>query len=292
MSPSKEFESVGNGAILTGLGLACVALPCWLRSRYYRDRVRPKLMDGVQSVAISDLRSLLDTSPTNPAAATTTTGRLIFVRGIIQAKVAKDGDHFISKSGEKAVALRRVVWKFFSKDWRDLFLPVSDLKTRIREFHEERRWHLINKVPFILVEGGQKPSSDYIVVNMDVDDHLIPLQTSYRQYEPIDRSVTDILRPSEHGFPVCQLLEEAILPLGGRISAVGICCYENGIPVISHCKELHYFLTNCGSKDELVEEVLSQSKTLSKLSLFLVLLALGFYSFGVVRKWRTSKGLR
>lgn len=36
--------------------------------------------------------------------------------------------------------------------------------------------------------------------------------------------------------------EEKILPLGKNISAVGICSFENGVPVIKSCSDFPHFL--------------------------------------------------
>ena len=36
--------------------------------------------------------------------------------------------------------------------------------------------------------------------------------------------------------------EEKILPLGKNISAVGICSFKNGVPVIKSCKDFPHFL--------------------------------------------------
>lgn len=47
---------------------------------------------------------------------------------------------------------------------------------------------LSSQVPFILVEGGKMPQSEYIVVNMEGSNHPLPLTTAYQHLQPIDAS--------------------------------------------------------------------------------------------------------
>lgn len=43
-------------------------------------------------------------------------------------------------------------------------------------------------VPFVLVEGGWLPSSDYAIVNLDGSEHPLPLTTVYHRLQPINVS--------------------------------------------------------------------------------------------------------
>ncbi|XP_059633118.1 E3 ubiquitin-protein ligase SPL2-like [Cornus florida] len=286
-APKESVGKAGNGAIVAGLAMTLAAWPCFELSRFYTEHLKPKIMDEVESVAISDLQSLLDSSRS-------TAGRLVFVRGIVEAKSA---DHYcISLSGKAAVAIHRTFYKYFSKDWRDLFLPISELSTRMEEFHKKRVWVPFTKVPFILVEGRQKPPSDYVVVNLDfmsgpyprMLSDVIPLETNYGTCEPVNRSIKDISEPSKHGFPVCQWREDEILPIGKRISAVGMCRRENGVLVISRCEDIEFFLTNFRSKDELVEKVSSRSRVLQNLGVIFGNLGLGFFTYAGVSSTNKS----
>ncbi|KAL0319439.1 UNVERIFIED_CONTAM: E3 ubiquitin-protein ligase SPL2 [Sesamum angustifolium] len=98
-------------------------------------------------------------------------------------------------------------------------------------------------VPFILVEEGKWPQSDYLVVNMEGSRHPLPLMTVYQHLQPINASPYTFLQ-ALFGleYPVGLLYEEKILPLGKDITAVGICNIKNGIPEIKSCKDLPYFL--------------------------------------------------
>ncbi|GMQ08159.1 hypothetical protein CsSME_00052014 [Camellia sinensis var. sinensis] len=102
---------------------------------------------------------------------------------------------------------------------------------------------LLEVVPFILVEGGRRPQSDYLIVNMDGSKHPLPLVTVYHQLQPISASPYTFLQALfGHEYPVGLLDEEKILPLGKDITAVGICSLKDGIPEIKSCKDLPYFL--------------------------------------------------
>ena len=61
----------------------------------------------------------------------------------------------------------------------------------------------ILQVPFILVEGGQWPQSDCVIVNMDGSRHSLPLTTVYHQLQPINASPYTFLQALfGHEYPV------------------------------------------------------------------------------------------
>lgn len=65
----------------------------------------------------------------------------------------------------------------------------------------------IGQVPFILVEGGKWPVSDFVVVNMDGSRHPLPLTTVYHQLQPIDASPYTFLQALfGHEYPVSSKL--------------------------------------------------------------------------------------
>lgn len=62
---------------------------------------------------------------------------------------------------------------------------------------------LIWQVPFVLVEGGRWPQSDYVIVNIDGSRHALPLTTVYHQLQPIDASPYTFLQALfGHEYPV------------------------------------------------------------------------------------------
>lgn len=59
------------------------------------------------------------------------------------------------------------------------------------------------QVPFLLVESGKWPPSDFVVVNMDGSRHPLPLMTVYHQLQPVNASPYTFLQALfGHEFPV------------------------------------------------------------------------------------------
>ncbi|XP_059633062.1 uncharacterized protein LOC132275889 [Cornus florida] len=228
-APRESVGTAGNGAIVAGLAMALAAWPCF------------------------------DSS--------STAGRLVFVRGIVEAKSA---DHYcISLSGKAAVAIHRTFYKYFSKDWRDLFLPISELSTRMEEFHKKRCWVPFKKVPFILVEGRQKPPLDYIVVKLDfmsgsyphILSDVIPLEITYGTFVS-DGKMKFFQLESVSVQWACAVVKMEFLSLAA-MKTLNFSCKG----------------TNFRSKDELVEKVSSRSRVLQNLGAIFGNLGLGFFTY-------------
>lgn len=63
------------------------------------------------------------------------------------------------------------------------------------------------QVPFILVERGKWPLTDFVVVNMDGSRHPLPLTTVYHQLQPVNPSPYTFLQALfGHEYPVSLLL--------------------------------------------------------------------------------------
>jgi hypothetical protein len=59
------------------------------------------------------------------------------------------------------------------------------------------------QVPFVLVDGGRWPHSDFVVVNMDGSRHPLPLTTVFHQLQPITASPYTFLQALfGHEYPV------------------------------------------------------------------------------------------
>lgn len=59
------------------------------------------------------------------------------------------------------------------------------------------------QVPFILVEGGQWPHNDALVVNLDGSQHPLPLITVYHRLQPVNASPYTFLQALfGHEYPV------------------------------------------------------------------------------------------
>lgn len=59
------------------------------------------------------------------------------------------------------------------------------------------------QVPFVLVEPGRWPQSDYVIVNMEGSRHPLPLTTVYHHLQPINASPYTFLQALfGHEYPV------------------------------------------------------------------------------------------
>ena len=57
--------------------------------------------------------------------------------------------------------------------------------------------------PFVLVDGGKWPSSNFVIVNMDGSRHPLPLMTVYHQLQPVNPSPLTYLQALfGHEYPV------------------------------------------------------------------------------------------
>ncbi|RVW52194.1 E3 ubiquitin-protein ligase SPL2 [Vitis vinifera] len=309
-----QVALAADGAIL-GLALAYVAVRSFIRLSSTSSALRQ--IDQSPSFRVSDLRSLLSPSSDDESdQSTSSDGLLVVVRGTVEAKSAIDGNWkslrpnvLVShESGEKGVILQRT---------QTVCLKFSYLYFRL--------------VPFILVEGGRWPQSDYVIVNMDGSRHPLPLTTVYHQLQPVNASPYTFLQALfGHDYPVGLLDEEKLLPLGKEITAVGICSLKNGIPEIKSCKDLPYFLAletwikqlvagmgigillscflwchsmwnNClfvcfcrseMSKDQMVVDLAFKSKVLFWSGVILGSVSIGVLGYAVVRNWNRWKEWR
>ncbi|XP_061982302.1 E3 ubiquitin-protein ligase SPL2-like isoform X2 [Populus nigra] len=250
-----------DGAIL-GAALAYAAVRSFLN--FTANSKSLAKIRKAPTLSVSDLRSLLQNHDQDHQ---DQEQKLVIVRGQVEAKSAVDG------SGKKS-----------SRDSNVLLSHESGDKAVILQRTQT--------VPFALVEGGQWPQSDYVIVNMDGSSHPLPLTMVYHQLQPIVASrYTFIQALFGHEYPVGVLHEEKILPLGKCISAVGICNSKDGIPEIKSCKELPYFLADM-TKDEMVADLAFKAKILLWSGIVLGSLSIGVLGFAVMRNWNKWKAWR
>ncbi|XP_010261888.1 PREDICTED: E3 ubiquitin-protein ligase SPL2 [Nelumbo nucifera] len=287
-----------DGAVI-GLVLAYVAVQSWLKFNNTSSALQK--IRGAPTVRVADLRSLLSSSDDNSIRnianeSGPTEGKLVIVRGLIEAKSAVDGNWrslrpnaLIShESGERAVVLQRTQTCIYN-EWRGLFGWTSDLRTLFARPLKEQKSTSLRMVPFILVEGGQWPHSDYVVVNLDGSRHPLPLVTVYHQLQPVQASPYTFLQALfGHHYPVGLLDEEKILPLGKEITAVGICRFQDGNPEIKSCKDLPYFLSDM-TKDQIVVDLGFRTKVLLWGGILLVSLSFGILGYAIMRNWNRWK---
>ncbi|KAF4368218.1 E3 ubiquitin-protein ligase SPL2 [Cannabis sativa] len=287
----------GDGAVL-GLALAYAAVRSILKYRTTSSAL--KKLRKAPSVKVSDLRSVMaiDNSDTSNESQSSD-GKILIVRGTVEAKSVIDGSWkslrpsvlVSQESGEKAVIIQRTQTCIYN-EWKGFFGWTSDLRSIFARSWREQESTLLRTVPFVLVEGGKWPASDFIVVNIDKLKHPLPLTTVYHQLQPVNASPYTFLQALfGHEFPVGLLDEEKILPLGKDITAVGVCSIKDGTPEINSCKDLPYFLTEM-TKDEMVVDLAFRSKILLLSGAVLGSLSVGILGYAVVRNWNKLKEWR
>ncbi|RYQ88718.1 hypothetical protein Ahy_B09g095750 isoform C [Arachis hypogaea] len=231
-----------DGAVL-GLALAYAAIRS-IRN-FTTNSASLRKLRRAPSVSVSDLRSLLSDSDGN-----SDDGGIVVVRGTVEPKAAVDGSWkslrpslLVSReSGDKAVVLQ-ITQTCIYNEWKGLFGWTSDLRAIFARSWRQPESKFLRKVPFVLVDVGRQPSTEYVVVNLDGSRHPLPLTTVYHKLQPINASPYTFLQALfGHEYPVGLLEEEKILPVGKDITAVGLCSVRNGIPEIKSCKDLPYFL--------------------------------------------------
>lgn len=195
------------------------------------------------------------------------------------------------ESGDKAVVVQRTQTCIYN-EWKGFFGWPSDLRAIFARSRREQESTSIRAVPFVLVDGGRWPHSDFVVVNMDGSNHPLPLTTVFHQLQPINASPYTFLQALfGHEYPVGLLDEEKILPLGKDITAVGMCSFKNGVPEIKSCKDLPYFLSDL-TKDQMIVDLAFRSKILLWGGVAFGSLSIGILGYAVMRNWNRWKEWR
>ncbi|KAL1293574.1 hypothetical protein HN51_054234 [Arachis hypogaea] len=273
-----------DGAVL-GLALAYAAIRS-IRN-FTTNSASLRKLRRAPSVSVSDLRSLLSDSDGN-----SDDGGIVVVRGTVEPKAAVDGSWkslrpslLVSReSGDKAVVLQ-ITQTCIYNEWKGLFGWTSDLRAIFARSWRQPESKFLRKVPFVLVDVGRQPSTEYVVVNLDGSRHPLPLTTVYHKLQPINASPYTFLQALfGHEYPVGLLEEEKILPVGKDITAVGLCSVRNGIPEIKSCKDLPYFLSEL-SKDQMIVDLSFKTKVLFWGGIVLGSVSIGILGYSVARNW-------
>ncbi|WJX92251.1 RING-type E3 ubiquitin transferase [Trifolium repens] len=247
------------------------------------------------SVSVSDLRSLL-TETDSDAEGYSDDGKIVIVRGTVDAKSAVDGSWktlwpgvLVSReSGDKGVVLQRTQTCIYN-EWKGLFGWTSDLRAILTRSWRQQESTSLRKVPFVLIDVGRRPNTEYVVVSMDGSTHPLPLATIYHKLEPINSPPYTFLQALfGHEYPIGVLDEEKILPLGKDISAVGLCSLRNGIAEIKSCNDLPYFLSDL-SKDQMIVDLSFKAKVLFWSGIALGTMSVGIIGYAIVRNWNKWK---
>lgn len=246
------------------------------------------------SLSVSDLRSLLADTPASDA--DSADGRIVIVRGTVDAKSTVDGTWktlrpavLVSReSGDRGVVLQRTQTCIYN-EWKGLFGWTSDLRAIFARSWRQQESTSLRKVPFVLIDVGRQPNTEYVVVNLDGSRHPLPLTTVYHKLQPINASPYTFLQALfGHEYPVGLLDEEKILPLGKDITAVGLCSLKNGIAEIKSCKDLPYFLSDL-SKDQMIVDLSFKTKILFWGGIALGSVSVVILGYAAVRNWNKWK---
>nr|XP_023914006.1 E3 ubiquitin-protein ligase SPL2 [Quercus suber] len=291
-----------DGAVL-GIALAYAAVRSLLKFSATSSSLN-KILKAPSVVHVSDLRSILAVHDDQDSSSSSQPSdhhhqKLVVLRGTVEAKSAVDSSWKTFKpnvllsqeSGDKAVVVQRTQTCIYN-EWKGFFGWPSDLRAIFARSRREQESTSIRAVPFVLVDGGRWPHSDFVVVNMDGSNHPLPLTTVFHQLQPINASPYTFLQALfGHEYPVGLLDEEKILPLGKDITAVGMCSFKNGVPEIKSCKDLPYFLSDL-TKDQMIVDLAFRSKILLWGGVAFGSLSIGILGYAVMRNWNRWKEWR
>ncbi|XP_019196882.1 PREDICTED: E3 ubiquitin-protein ligase SPL2 isoform X2 [Ipomoea nil] len=288
-----QVALAADGTVL-GLALAFIAVRSVLKFKATNSALH-KIKEA-PSVRVSDLRSVVsehgDSNQSDE-------GKLVIVRGTVEAKSAVEGDWkslrndvlVAHDSGEKAVIVQRTQTCIYN-EWKGFMGWTSDLRSLFPRSWREQESSSKRMVPFVIVEAGRWPRSEYVNVNMDGSSHPLPLETVYHHLQPVNAtSITFLQAIFGHQYPVGLLHEEKILPLGKDITAVGICSSIRGTPEIKSCNFLPYFLSEM-TKDQMIVDLAFKTKVLLWSGVVFGSLAVGILSYAAVRNWNRWKEWR
>ncbi|WCJ39423.1 E3 Ubiquitin ligase family protein [Euphorbia peplus] len=261
------------------------------------------------SVRVSDLRSVLDVpQPSDDnrrpningdERSSSSSQKFVIVRGHVEAKDAVDSNWrslrpnvlIAHESGDKAVIVQATQTCIYN-EWKGFFGWTSDIRAIFGRSWREQKSKTVRMIPFVLVDGGRWPSTDFLIVNMEGSKHPLPLTTVYHHLKPIDASPYTFLQALfGHEYPVGLLDEEKILPLGQEINVVGILSNDNGIHEIKSCKDLPYFLSDM-TKDQMVVDLAFRSKLLLWSGIILGSVSIGILGYAFKRNWNRWKASR
>ncbi|CAH9145599.1 unnamed protein product [Cuscuta epithymum] len=288
-----QIALAADGALL-GLTLAFVAVRSILKFKATNSALH-KIKEA-PSVRVSDLSSLIDAEKESNQS---DEGSLVIVRGKVEAKSVVEGNWkslmtnvlVAHDSGEKAVILQRTQSCIYN-DWKGFLGWTSDLRSLFTRSWKEHKSSSIRTVPFVIVEAGRWPQSEYVNVKLDGSTHPLPLVTVYHDLHPVEATPLTCLQALlGHQYPIALLDEEKILPLGKEITAVGICSSSGGALEIKACNYLPVFLSEM-TKDQLIVDLTFKTKVLLWSGAVFGLVAIGILSYAAVRNWNRWKAWR
>ncbi|KAI3849508.1 hypothetical protein MKW92_006791 [Papaver armeniacum] len=277
-----QVVSFGDGAVV-GTAIAFAAVKAW-QSYFFNSSALSKIRQA-PNVRVSDLRQLLVKEGEEAGGGDDSgggggggwDGKLVVVRGIVEAKRSVDGwkssspSVLVSKeAGERAVILQNIQTCVYN-EWKGLLGWTSDIRSVFLRSWKDQKSTSVRMIRFcalLLQITGRSSNSENLFVNMDDSKHPLPLSTVYHKLTPVQtNSYTFLQAVFGHAYPVALLDEEKVLAVGKQISAVGICSSKDGVPQIKSSQDLpvsckKFLKVTEKTKDQLVVNMAFNTKCL------------------------------
>jgi len=128
-------------------------------------------------------------------------------------------------------------------------------------------------------------------INVDeVDYQPLPLTTVFHKLIPLETTPYTLFQTIiGNGYPIALLDEEKILPIGKKITAIGLCRAKNAESVeITSCPEIPFFLSEL-TKDEMQAQLASRARILFWGSIVLGTLSVCLVGHAIYRGWKRIK---
>lgn len=264
-----------DGAVL-GLGTAAVAVASWVKYLAVSGQLR--LVASATTASIADAHSLLSGDGAEP--------RIAAVRGYVRAH-----DKFFRApfSGEAGVVTKHTQMCLFT-EWRGIFGWTFDLHALLFRSWKEQIVTSFRSVPFVLVSTELGNPTGVVHINVDKADQPLPLTTVFHKLIPLETTPYTLFQTIiGNGYPIALLDEEKILPIGKKITAIGLCQAKDAESVeITSCPEIPFFLSEL-TKDEMQAQLASRARILFWGSIALGTLSVCLVGHAIYRGWTRIK---
>lgn len=265
-----------DGAVL-GLGTAAVAVASWVKYLAVSGQLR--LVASAATASVADARSLLPDDGDE--------SRIAAVRGYVRTQGSFLRAPF---SGEAGVVVKHTQMCLFT-EWRGIFGWTFDLHALLFRSWKEQIVTSFRSVPFVLVSTELGNSTGVVHVNVDEADYQpLPLTTVFHKLIPLETTPYTLFQTIiGNGYPIALLDEEKILPIGKKITAIGLCRAKNAESVeITSCPEIPFFLSEL-TKDEMQAQLASRARILFWGSIVLGTLSVCLVGHAIYRGWKRIK---
>ncbi|CAD6209822.1 unnamed protein product [Miscanthus lutarioriparius] len=264
-----------DGAVL-GLGTAAVAVASWVKYLAVSGQLR--LVASAATASIADTRSLLPDDGDE--------SRIAAVRGHVRTQGSFLRAPF---SGEAGVVVKHTQMCLFT-EWRGIFGWTFDLHALLFRSWKEQIVTSFRSVPFVLVSTELGNPAGVVHINVDKADQPLPLTTVFHKLIPLETTPYTLFQTIiGNGYPIALLDEEKILPIGKKITAIGLCHVKDAESVeITSCPEIPFFLSEL-TKDEMQAQLASRARILFWGSIVLGTLSVCLVGHAIYRGWKRIK---